>query len=276
MKSKKYGYFSVFCLVVLLHACGGGVTGDAKNYVSVDDQTLINLNEISLAQVSLQEPAWVVVYESAGPHQAQGNLDHVIGLLALDPGSYQDLKVSLDRDAVDGETLFIELRKNAGDLQRFEPQGPDGIISQASVSSVGFTVSHYKKPYLSAEDAVIANEHLLVDKVITDRDSWLVAYTYDETAADKLGSVIGVKRLLRPGHCENADVFLLLGKSTQLNDGDKIVVALFANMEDMGQADDYDPTMDVLLENDGQKLIQVKPVSFRDVSVVDRNRGTCA
>lgn len=247
--------FFVCLLPFFLVACGGGTTGDASNYLVVEDQKLTGISEVEVSEIHLEQTAWVVVYESKGPQETQGGLENIIGKESFESGKFENVKVSLDRELIDGELLFIELRRDRGTIGEFDT-ATDSLISQSSVTSVAFRVFHSLEPYIDLGSGELVNNSLIVDNAIADQDSWLVAYTFDEEAAHNMGVKIGAVRLDQ-GYHQNISLDLLSGKGISLDDGEKIVVALHLNHTDLGEFDEFDTDNDSLLTSQGEEVLQV-------------------
>jgi hypothetical protein len=263
MTTKIFKAIILGLLPFFLIACGGGVTGDAKNYIVVEDQTLIDLNKVEISEVKLEEPAWIVIYESTGPQQVQGDANHVVGKKSLSAGEYDSIEVPLERNIVNGELLYAELRKDAGVIEKFEPETQDTVISQTSINSVSFLVYLSDEPYINIGSGEIHKSKIIVSKVITNRSSWMVAYAFDENAVNNLGSILSIRKL-EPGHHQDVELaFNLEGKSAaSLSDGDRVLIALHENTVDTSTDDSFDIENDPLVLSQGQAVIGAVDVVF--------------
>jgi len=263
MKAKLFRSALLCLLPLLLIACGGGVTGDANNYVVVEKQTLINLNEVQVTEVKLEESAWVVIYQSTGPQQLQGGSDDIIGVKSLDAGEYGPVAVELDRDVVDGELLYAELRKDAGLVGQFEPLGLDTVISQSATTAASFFVYLSEEPFLNLGSGEIHNNNFIVDKVVTRNQNWIVAYTYDEDAENNLGTLVSFHKL-EPGHHRNVELALNLGGKSgiDLAVGNKLVIALYENTVDEADEDSFDSVNDEIVVAQGLPMLQSTELSL--------------
>lgn len=112
--------------------------------------------DITITSATSDGPGWVVVYEK----DVNGNLGNVIGTKAVPDGTTMDIAVALTRDAVNGETIAVQLHKDdpadnnftnatnpAEDVQAQDAQGlPVGgetvlILPQASLSVFAQNIS---------------------------------------------------------------------------------------------------------------------------------------
>jgi len=95
-------------------------------YVLASDQVADPADQVSIAEVWSDGQGWIVVHEDDG-----GLPGAVLGFAVAFDGLNRDLVVSLDRDAVDGETLWAVLHVDAGTAYAFEFPGPDGVATDA-------------------------------------------------------------------------------------------------------------------------------------------------
>lgn len=264
MTTKIFKAIILSLLPFLLIACGGGVTGDAKNYIVIEDQSLIDLNKVIVSEVKLEDDAWIVIYESTGPQQVQGDTTHILGYKFLSAGEYDSVEVALEnRSVVHGELLYAELRKDGGVLEQFEPEGQDTVISQNAVNSVSFLVYFSDEPYLNVGSGEIHKNEIIVSKAIANRQSWVIAYAFDENAENNLGSILAIQKL-ESGHHQNVKLALNLeGKSVaSLVDGDTLLIALHENAIDNPIDDTFDPENDALVLSQGQPVINSVQIHF--------------
>ena len=257
MIGKLVRLIGVCILPLTLIACGGGVTGDANNYIVVEDQTLIDLNKVQIAEVSLKDAAWIVIYQSRGPQNAQGNSSDIIGHKSLDTGSYGPVEVDLDRDINDGELLYAELRQDSGVIGEFDPQ-TDPLITQNAVTSVSFLVNSMKTAYLDAGTGEIHKNSLIVKKVIAEKQSWLVLRNYSESASDHIGNdILAMTKLEQGNYSDLALDLVQTGKGqAALNVGEKAVLALYENTTYSEQDDTFDPVSDTLVSVNGNPVVE--------------------
>lgn len=103
--------------------------GPVTPAVTVANQTLDDLSTIvTIAEADSDGPGWIVIHEQAGTDPGQA-----IGHAHLDAGRNANVAVTLERPAVDGETLYAMLHTDGGTVGTFEgPGDPDGPVSDAS------------------------------------------------------------------------------------------------------------------------------------------------
>ena len=102
MKSSIFKLLIINALSLMLIACGGGTAGNSNNYIVVENQTLVNLKQVQISEAKLEAPAWIVIYESTGPLEVQGDVNHIIGIKLVEAGEFNDVEVPLDRSVVNG------------------------------------------------------------------------------------------------------------------------------------------------------------------------------
>jgi len=253
--------------VKLLIACGGGVTGDAENFITVNDQTLVNLDTITISSASLQQSVWVVIYEA---DQLGSKSDVILGKKSLSADEYENITISLDRDVNNHETFYAELRKDSGLIGIYEPDTLDSVISQSAVTAISFTASFSTTPYISVRDQEIFENSITVSKVVSDQSAWLVAHRYDENSANNLGESVGHQKIAEsngkyPLH--SANEIIGVGAS-QLNAGEVLMIALYDNANDV-EGDNFNQQEDNLITVDGS------PVVAQLTLIGEDNSGQC-
>ena len=91
---------------------------------------------------------------------------------------------------------------------------------------------------------------------MADREAWLVIRVFDQSKEKNLGMIIGTQKL-SAGHHPNLPVQLLpSGKSFSLEDGDKIIVALYENAAVYEEGDDFDSANDHILSLNGDLVLE--------------------
>lgn len=125
--------YAVVCLALgaSLVACDGGddtKVGDTVAAVAVSDQTLSAPREVVVKTVDTPTDGWIVIHEQTG----SGSFGGVIGFASVLAGSHSDVAVTLDRDALDGETLYAMLHSDGGEIGDFEFPGPDVPVTDAA------------------------------------------------------------------------------------------------------------------------------------------------
>ncbi len=229
---------------LLLVACGGGVTGDADNFVVVDDQVVVNLKEITLTKASVKQTVCVVVLNSSIIDGSKGSL--VLAEKTLEEGEYNDLKVSLSRESKDNESMYVELRAGACGDEAGGTVTSDVLISQGSVSAVEFMLTRSTEPFVEANDQTMSNvggNAVMIHKVIANSSFWLVVHRVDETQANNLGDILGYQ-LVSVGHSSAVRVALM----TELTSNTQMTATLYSNTVDVALEDeDFDEFADVLV-----------------------------
>jgi hypothetical protein len=111
-------------LATSLLACdddGGTSVGDTVAAVVVSDQTLASPSAVVVKSVDTPTDGWIAIHEDTGA----GSFGGVIGFAAVSAGMNDDVAVTLDRDALNGETLYAMLHIEGGEIGVYEFPGPD-------------------------------------------------------------------------------------------------------------------------------------------------------
>ena len=233
---------------LLLIACGGGVTGDANNFVVVDDQTVVDLNQISLSKASVEQTVCVVIYELDPITNGVGTM--VIGEKTLQQGDHENVIVPLLRESKNNEAMFAELHEGSCASDTDAEATSDVVITQNTVSAVQFIVTRSTAPYIEVNPQSIANI-FNVSKVVASQSSWLVVHRFDADAENTLGDVVGYQ-LIATGHASDVNVTLQEG----LSETEEFVVALYLNSNELIE-EDFLPAEDVLVDSSVSEKVDV-------------------
>ncbi|HFE38432.1 MAG TPA: hypothetical protein ENK06_08460 [Gammaproteobacteria bacterium] len=229
---------------VLLVACGGGVTGDANNFVVVEDQTLVNLQEITIASAKLERTLCVVIYDSSILFPNKKGMD-VIGEKTLEAGEYSDIKVALFRESHNNESMFVELHEGACASDSDVTQTADSIVTQGAISAVRFIAGYSTEPFVAAEEQTVnIRNEIIVKKIVSNGSAWVVLHRYDADAENGLGEIVNFQPSVTEGHHSN----VAIGLERPLTAKDDFVVTLYANVVELSREEDrFDQANDALI-----------------------------
>lgn len=256
-----YRLFFLVLLTALMSACGGGVVGNANNYVVIDDQTVIHLDEITLSEVNLNQTVCLVVFNSSVlGHDIKGNT--LVGEKTLLSGNSTEMKMQLLRDVKTHESLFAELREGPCGEESGETVTSSEIVAQGSVDATRFTVTRSTVPYIEVVSQTLSRvggNAVSVNKVISDRSAWLVAHRHAESQdienqASFFGEILGYQ-LINVGHSEGVKVSLM----AELSVSTDVVIVLYSNESQDELDEDFDSNVDLRLNNVLPVIITVTP-----------------
>lgn len=236
---------ALVCASMLLIACGGGVTGDANNFVVVDDQTVVELNQITLSKATVDRTVCVVIYEMDQITSGVGTT--VIGEKTLNQGDYENIVMPLLRESKDNESMFAELHEGSCASDSEVDVTSDVVITQNTVSAVQFAVTRSTVPFVKISSQIVLNESLKVLKVVANKPSWIVVHRFDESVDNRLGEIVG-HEFVEPGHVNEVSILLrMFSKGSGVRNPDELIVALYEDNDQISN-DDFDETVDVLLD----------------------------
>ncbi len=126
----------------------------------VRDQPIDPRTEIYVQQVTSVGPGFIVVHEDANP-----GIGAPIGYVALNNGSTSSVAVTLDRNAVPGETLYAMLHRDTGMVGVYEFAGagsPDGPVVDGGGNLIApaFTV-HFPEIVVQSQTVTPTDEILV-------------------------------------------------------------------------------------------------------------------
>ena len=213
--------------------------------ITVADQTADPANQVAIASVLTPAAAFVVVHEDDGA----GGFAGVIGNAAVAAGTTADVVITLDRDAVDGETLHAMLHTDSTDDGGAYDPATDGPYTDAGGNLVSptfvVTVTAASAASVTVTDQIAdpANK-VVVASVVSDGAGFVAVHEDDGNGS--FGAAIGVTAVAGGA---NADVVVEL--SREIVDGETLYAMLHIDATDDGEG--YDPANDVpFVDGDGE------------------------
>jgi hypothetical protein len=203
--------------------------GEVTNALTVADQEADPANEVVIASVTSDVAGFVVIHEDDG----NGAPGPVIGNASVPAGESTDVTVTLDRDAVDGETLHAMLHVDDpadGDYTFDGANGEDGpaLDADGEVVVEPFEVSVAPTPSVevTSPQQVARVDEVLVARAVSDGPGFIVVHEDDNGAP---GPVLG-NAALADG--ENTDVVITLDRT--LVDGETVYAMLHTDTGEIG------------------------------------------
>ena len=180
------------------------ITTLEPNAVFVDDQLADPANMVVVDEVVTADGGFIAVHEDDG----NGGIGGVIGVSDfIEPGRTFDVEVTLDRDAVDGETLYAMLHSDDGN-ETYEFPGPDGPVtdSNGDVIAPAFVVALPILNAVEVNDQSLFNPSVVtVAEVLSDEGGFIAIH---EDNNGSVGGVIGVSAFLEAGFSFDVPVML--------------------------------------------------------------------
>ncbi len=160
--------------------------------VTVEDQTADPANQVVVRLAVSDGPGFIVIHEDA-----MGAPGPVLGNAALSNGNNRDVRVTLSRDAVDGERLYAMLHTDTGMIGTYEFDGMnmlDGPVRDANgdVITPAFTVTVPVAivPSVTVEDQTVSPlNRVVIAEAVSDGAGFIVIH--EQTMAGMIGGVIG-------------------------------------------------------------------------------------
>lgn len=241
------------------------VEGDDNYAVSASNQTLTNPNEVTIDSVTTgEEDAWIVIHEQ---NQAGDNFGDVIGHSSLISSQTQmnDVAVTLDRAAEDGETLYAMLHFDDpadGEYTFGQAQGEDAPIQidgEIVLDSFDVTVEAEPDYTVSASNQTLSNPlEVNIGSVTTgDQDAWIVIHEQNQ-AGTNFGDVIGHSNLI-PSGAERSNVTVPLDRMAE--DGETLYAMLHFDDPNDGEYTFGTGSEDAPIEANGEIVLDTFDVT---------------
>jgi hypothetical protein len=194
--------------MALLAGCGGSDNGtmmpQATQSVAASDQTANPTNRVLVHQVKAQAAGWVVIHAASG-----ATYGDAIGHTAVPSGMSMSVVVTLEREVVEGETLFALLHDDLGQVGTYEFPGVDLPATQGGQVVMDAFVVHRPvtvQPSIGVSDQTLGqlSTQVTVASAASDGPGWA---TIHEQSGGDAGAVIGHAHL-NDGASQNVTVTL--------------------------------------------------------------------
>ena len=210
------------------------VPGQVLPSVSVSDQLADPATEVTVDEVVSDGDGFIAIHEASG-----GTYGDVIGLQVVVDGSQSDLTITLDRAALDGETLYAVLHINADGEGAYE-YAADVVVEDVwgEPIAIPFTVAIKAEiepiPGVTVADQIAdpANQ-VVIAEVVSNGPGVLVVH---EDGGGTFGDVIGHAPI---GHGTSSNVIVTLDRDTV--PGEVLYAMLHS---DAGTVGTYEPASD--------------------------------
>jgi VCBS repeat-containing protein len=177
--------------------------------VTVENLTLpTGADTVTIPEAVIDADGWLVIHEDDG-----GNPGAVLGNSELlEPGTTENVEVTLNRAVVDGETLHAMLHYDdpADGTYNFPTDNEDPPVEvDGDVVVEPFDITVDSSPMVMASDQLIAaaGDTVMVDSVSYDMDGWVVIHADDNGSP---GAVLGHSALLAGADSPHSDVQVTL------------------------------------------------------------------
>lgn len=219
--------------------------------LEVDSQMLMQANVVVIKSLVAPIDAWVAIYDSPAGERA-----NIIGTLKVSAGDAMDVQVTLDRDAVDGETLYAVLHGDDPVDGNFtytvDPTEDVPLVDEnnAEIERAFVVDLPAAAPVLELGPFVLSPTEVSLSRVVSPSEAWVVIQ--DEINGQP-GSILGTA-FVAPG--ENTNVYVFL-QARALIEGETLYVTLHEDSPQDGNFS-YIPGMadDLPVEVSGQPVRQ--------------------
>jgi len=188
--------FAGLALAALFAGCGSGNSGtgmpQVTQSIAASDQTANPTNRVVVHQVKSEGAGWVVV------HQANGaTYGDAIGHTGVSSGTSADVMVTLDREVVEGETLYALLHDDLGQVGTYEFPGADVPATQGGQVVKDAFVVHRPgviNPSIGANHQTLSqfSTQVVVASAVSDGPGWA---TIHEASGGSVSAGIGFAHL---------------------------------------------------------------------------------
>lgn len=210
--------------------------------ITVQDQALEN-NTLSIGSVTMSDDGWVVIHRDNG-NGAPMVPDIISEPMMVQAGTTSDVMVQL-KDGVevsDGETLWVMLHTDDGEIGTYEFDGSNGldapIMDNGDIVTKSFTVdvmSPEPTGSLMVDDQAVVDNTLTVGNITLDQAGYVVVHADNGDGAPVVPEIISEPVYLEAGSHENVEIPLKDG--ADVNAGDTVWVMLHT---DTGTAGEYE------------------------------------
>lgn len=180
--------------------------------VSVEDQDFTG-EMLTIADVTMSDDGWVVIHRDNGGSPMVPEIISVPKMVSA--GNTSDVMVEL-KDGVelqDGETLWVMLHNDSGDMGTYEFDGSNGLDlpiedDMGNIVTKSFTVNVMSEPTgsLSVEDQAVADNKVSISSITLDQPGFVVVHADNGEDGPVVPAIISEPLFLEAGTHEDVEV----------------------------------------------------------------------
>lgn len=180
--------------------------------VSVEDQDFTG-EMLTIADVTMSDDGWVVIHRDNGGSPMVPEIISVPTMVSA--GNTSDVMVEL-KDGVelqDGETLWVMLHNDSGDMGTYEFDGSNGLDlpiedDMGNIVTKSFTVNVMSEPTgsLSVEDQAVADNKVSMSSITLDQPGFVVVHADNGEDGPVVPAIISEPLFLEAGTHEDVEV----------------------------------------------------------------------
>ncbi|WP_347409064.1 hypothetical protein [Christiangramia sp.] len=180
--------------------------------VSVEDQDFMG-EMLTIADVTMSDDGWVVIHRDNGGSPMVPEIISVPTMVSA--GNTSDVMVEL-KDGVelqDGETLWVMLHNDSGDMGTYEFDGSNGLDlpiedDMGNIVTKSFTVNVMSEPTgsLSVEDQAVADNKVSISSITLDQPGFVVVHADNGEDGPVVPAIISEPLFLEAGTHEDVEV----------------------------------------------------------------------
>lgn len=180
--------------------------------VSVEDQDFTG-EMLTIADVTMSDDGWVVIHRDNGGSPMVPEIISVPTMVSA--GNTSDVMVEL-KDGVelqDGETLWVMLHNDSGDMGTYEFDGSNGLDlpiedDMGNIVTKSFTVNVMSEPTgsLSVEDQAVADNKVSISSITLDQPGFVVVHADNGEDGPVVPAIISEPLFLEAGTHEDVEV----------------------------------------------------------------------
>ncbi|APU66982.1 hypothetical protein C723_2372 [Christiangramia flava JLT2011] len=180
--------------------------------VSVENQDFTG-EMLTIADVTMSDDGWVVIHRDNGGSPMVPDIISVPKMVSA--GNTSDVMVEL-KDGVelqDGETLWVMLHNDSGDMGTYEFDGSNGLDlpiedDMGNIVTKSFTVNVMSEPTgsLSVEDQAVADNKVSISSITLDQPGFVVVHADNGEDGPVVPAIISEPLFLEAGTHEDVEV----------------------------------------------------------------------
>ncbi len=228
--------------------------------VMVDSQDLDG-NMLTISNVQMSEDGWVVIHKDNNGSPMVPDIISVPKMVAA--GASSDVMVELKEgvDIQDGETLWVMLHDDSGDMGTYEFDGNNGLDlpikdDMGNVVTKSFTVNVMSEPTgsLTVEDQSVMENQVMISSITVDQPGFVVIHADNGEDGPVVPAIISEPVYLEAGTTE--DVAVTFADDADVMTGDTVWAMLHTDTgESMVYEFDGENGLDLPITEDGAPVM---------------------
>jgi hypothetical protein len=208
---------------------------DPTGMFMASDQ-MVNNGTITISSVTMSDKGWVVVHRD--DNGAPMVPDIISTPKQVPAGTSENVTVELEETVLEGETIWIMLHTDNGEIGEYEFDGSNGLDGpildeDGNVVTSPIMVTVAPMGSFEAEDQTISQNTVVVNSVSLNKNGWVVIHKDNGSGGPQVPDIVSEPKFVEAGTQSNVEVQIKDG--TSLSDGESLWIMLHTDNGTIGE-----------------------------------------